>query len=91
MDYGNPAQRFTRPRIHVRRSKSPSAGHRSILGLSETKEVVLILKDCTLVLLVVDVPLWPLLLLLLIAPIRWLIARPANAPAFPVIAKARQK
>jgi len=71
--------------------KSPSAGHRSILGLSETKEVVLILKDCTLVLLVVDVPLWPLLLLLLIAPIRWLIARPANAPAFPVIAKARQK
>ena len=71
--------------------KSPSAGHRSILGLSETKEVVLILKDCTLVLLVVDVPLWPLLLLLLIAPIRWLIARPANAPAFPVIAEARQK
>lgn len=35
------------------------------------------------------VPLWPLLLLLLIAPLRWLIARPANAPAFPVITDAK--
>lgn len=31
------------------------------------------------------VPLWPLLLLLLVAPSRWLISRAANAPAFPVI------
>src|SRR6185312_12001459 len=31
------------------------------------------------------IPLWPVLLLLLIAPVRWLIAQPANAPAFPVI------
>ena len=35
-------------------------------------------------------PIWPLLILLLIAPVRWLIARPANAPAFPVIANANQ-
>jgi len=40
--------------------------------------------------LVVVFPLWPLLLLLLIAPMRWLIARPANAPAFPVITDARK-
>lgn len=65
--------------------KSPFPGHRSILGLSETKEVALILKDRTLVILVVDVPLWPLLVLLLIAPLRWLIARPAGGPAFPVV------
>ena len=37
-----------------------------------------------------DLPLWPLLLLLLIAPVRWLIAQPANAPAFPVIADAKR-
>jgi len=35
------------------------------------------------------IPVWPLLLLLLIAPVRWLIARPANAPAFPVITDAK--
>lgn len=32
-------------------------------------------------------PLWPLLLLLLISPVRWLMARPIG-PAFPVIADA---
>lgn len=32
-----------------------------------------------------QVPLWFPLLLLLIAPVRWLIARPAEGPAFPVI------
>lgn len=32
-----------------------------------------------------QVPLWPLLLLLVVIPIRWLIALPANAPAFPVV------
>jgi len=35
----------------------------------------------------VRAPLWPLLILLIIAPARWLIARPENAPAFPVITK----
>jgi len=39
----------------------------------------------------VTIPLWPFLLLLLIAPVRWLIARPANAPAFPVIAATTGK
>ena len=34
-------------------------------------------------------PIWPLLLLLLITPVRWLIARPANAPAFPVITERK--
>ncbi len=35
----------------------------------------------------VGIPLWPILLLLLIAPVCWLIARSSNAPAFPVVAK----
>jgi len=34
------------------------------------------------------VPLWFPLLLLLIAPVRWLIARPQYVPAFPVVAGA---
>jgi len=33
------------------------------------------------------IPLWFVLLLLLIAPALWLVARPTNAPAFPVITK----
>lgn len=33
------------------------------------------------------IPLWALILLLLIAPVRWLISRPANTPAFPVVTK----
>jgi|SRR6185437_802493 len=37
------------------------------------------------------VPIWFPLLLLLIAPVRWLIARPANAPAFPVITDAKRE
>ena len=37
------------------------------------------------------IPLWFPLLLLLALPCCWLIARPANAPAFPVIAEAAQK
>ena len=36
------------------------------------------------------IPVWFPLLLLLIAPARWLIARPANAPAFPVVTDAKQ-
>lgn len=38
----------------------------------------------------VAIPLWFPLLLLLIAPVRWLIALPANAPAFPVITDAKR-
>lgn len=33
-------------------------------------------------------PLWPWLLLLLIAPVRWIIARPSSALAFPIITDA---
>ena len=40
-------------------------------------------------LLEVQIPLWLPLLLLLIAPVCWLIASPANAPAFAVITDAR--
>ena len=36
-------------------------------------------------------PLLPLLLLLLIIPVRWLFARPASAPAFPVITDAKRE
>lgn len=36
------------------------------------------------------VPLWFPLLLLLIAPVRWLVARPQYVPAFPVVANAKQ-
>jgi hypothetical protein len=36
------------------------------------------------------IPLWLPLLLMLFAPVRWLIARPANAPAFPVVTDAKQ-
>lgn len=34
-----------------------------------------------------SLPLWPLVLLLLIAPLCWLRAPPPNAPAFPVVVK----
>lgn len=37
-----------------------------------------------------QVPLWFPLFLLLVAPVRWLIARPANAPAFPVVTDAKR-
>lgn len=40
---------------------------------------------------ILHTPIWPLLLLLLIVPVRWLIARPACASAFPVIANANQR
>ena len=39
--------------------------------------------------LLITIPLWPFVLPLLIAPICWLSARPANVPAFPVVADAK--
>lgn len=36
---------------------------------------------------VFHMPVWPLFLLLVIPPVRWLIARSENVPAFPVITK----
>lgn len=38
----------------------------------------------------VRIPLWFVLLLLLIAPAPWLVGRPANGPAFPVVTDAKQ-
>lgn len=38
----------------------------------------------------VRIPLWFPLLLLLLAPMRWLIARPTDAPAFPIVAEAKR-
>jgi len=39
----------------------------------------------------VRIPLWPILILLLFAPVRWLAARPVNAPAFPVVTNAKRE
>lgn len=36
------------------------------------------------------VPLWPLLVLLIVAPVRWLRAQQSNEPAFPVITDGKQ-
>ena len=43
-------------------------------------------KDIT-----IRIPLWFPLLLMLIAPARWLIARPPSAPAFPVVTDAKRE
>jgi len=48
--------------------------------------ILTLYKQYTFVQCGIELPVWFPLLLLLIAPVRWLIARPANAPAFPVIA-----
>ncbi len=48
-------------------------------------------QDSPLEFFCIAVPFWFPLLLLLIIPIRWLIARPANASAFPVITDAKPK
>jgi len=44
-------------------------------------------QDGEIKVFIVRVPLWPLLLLLLIAPALWLIARSLGVPAFPVVTK----
>ena len=67
--------------------KMMAPNHRGLLGFSETKSVAIFLKGYTLVLINFTVPLWFPLVLLLIAPVRWLIARPENAPAFAVVTK----
>lgn len=40
--------------------------------------------------IVVAAPLWFPLLLLLVVPVRWLVAQPTNAPAFPVLTDAKR-
>ena len=49
------------------------------------KFLVVDIPDKQASLFMVNVPIWFPLLLLLIAPVCWLIARPANAPAFPIV------
>ena len=39
----------------------------------------------------VCLPLWPVLLLLLIAPARWVTARPIGGPAFPVVTDGKEE
>jgi len=58
-----------------------------ILPVAVVKKTDHLLSVGDLIQRAVWVPLWFPLLLLLIAPARWLIARPANAPAFLVVAK----
>ena len=74
--------------VHLVGEKRPNryAIEQTLLGFSVKKQNL-----STSRVIAVTVPIWPLLLLLLIAPIRWLFARPANAPAFPVIVETTQK
>lgn len=74
----------------LRWNQKPSAdpGPRSLsehhlLGFTVTKWVA----GFGPVILIIKVPRWPVFLLLLIIPVLWIIARPPNAPAFPVVAK----
>lgn len=52
--------------------------------------ILILSNEYTFVQCGIEFPLWFPLLLLLIAPVRWLIARPASASAFPVITDATQ-
>lgn len=74
--------------IDVRLDRSEVAA-RAIWGFSIDRESVRI-KDGNGRNFYLHAPLWPLLILLLIVPACWLIARPANVPAFPVIAASKQ-
>ena len=66
--------------------RSSSLSEHHLLGFTVTKWVA----SFGPVHLIIEVPRWPIFLLLLIAPARWLIARPANASAFPVIVDTRR-
>lgn len=65
---------------------SSSFSEHDVLGFTVTKWVA----GFGPVHLIIEVPRWPIFLLLLIIPVRWLIARPPNAAAFPVIADTRR-
>ena len=67
---------------------SPSSSYplASVLGFS-LRHVKIALRRTTAEAFVYVVPIWFPLVLLLITPMRWLIAQPANKPAFPVFAK----
>jgi len=61
------------------------------LKFSVFKEVLQSRVGAPIIVFDAIIPLWFPLLLLLIVPVRWLIARPANAPAFRVITDAKQE
>ncbi|HEX5245143.1 MAG TPA: hypothetical protein VFW23_17925 [Tepidisphaeraceae bacterium] len=63
----------------------PYALNWSILKFSHTRHIIHTEGTGAGAISVYGIPLGPLLLLLLIAPVRWLIARPANVAAFPVV------
>lgn len=71
-----------RDHVHLVGQKSPSlyAVEQAIWGFNLTKQSLVGAKGFS-----IRLPIWPLLLLLLIGPIRWMISRPAGGPAFPVI------
>jgi len=70
-----------RGHVSARLRPNSSVVGRAIWGFQAQKTVLPGMK-----LIQIITPLWLPLLLLLIAPVLWVIARPANAPAFPVIA-----
>jgi len=72
---------------HIDLKLDRSDAARAIWGFSIDREFVH-LKNGNGRNFYLHLPLWPLLILLLIAPACWLIARPANAPAFPVVTKS---
>jgi len=71
------------PHLSAPSSSYPFA---TVLGFS-FRHIKIALRRTTPEAFVYVVPVWFPLVLLLIAPMRWLISRPAKAPAFPVFAK----
>ena len=71
-------QTWPKPRIGAR----PSDIDWSMLGFKVMRFALWTIVICR-----VDLPLWFPLVLLLTVPARWLIARPADTPAFPVVTK----
>jgi len=62
---------------------SLSLSEHEMLGFTVTKWVT----GFGAVILIIEVPRWPIFVLLLIIPVRWLMGRPGNTPAFPVVTK----
>ena len=75
-----------RGHVSARLRPNSSIVGRAIWGFHAEKTVLPRMK-----LIQIITPLWALLLLLLIAPVSWLIARQANPPAFPVVNQAKHE
>jgi len=71
-------------------SAARTAGPFVNLKFSISSQDVIPSRPGALKILELHIPLWLPLLLLLITPVCWLIARPANAPAFAVITNAKR-